>query len=1021
MKKLFSTSLMAAMLFIGVNANAATLKVGVGETYTTLTAAVSAAKSGDVIEFTSDITTTTGALVSNKVLTIDLKGFTYTYAPTGSESSTNTRNIKVTGSTSKVTVKNGTLIAQGGKGPDYGKTTGYNTGSGAIGTFRSAGGAGLILENLTLYNYHPWGLSIKMENSATAADLQVNNCKIYSETGGGIEACGANVTINGTEFEQKGENKSYGYLASCINVSVLGTITINNSSFKSSGEHSLYVFNSGGHIIVNNGLFSGEKNVIQVDAANKKSLADELYDNTDDSHQAQAQLLIDAFAETEGWNQASEIKINDGIFTGTIKVGTLKDAEPGKLTVSGGTFNVQGDEKSATELDKAIVEGAEKVTNPDGTISVIKEDKKVQATTEIPSDAKDKMVVVPVATNIVVADGEKKEVKQLNVSANSTVTVEDGGVLRMNGQTGAIVASTGKIIVEAGGKLLADSGMVYSKNAKSIVIESDKNKSGEFLISPDVQMYGDQHPAATVKMTAHMGKKQDGSYVWYRFGVPMYEMSTMYTAAKIETYIYEWDVQANDWKQVANVRDLKPFQGYIMTTTAELGDYEYEFTGTLYGNATDTAKFEGAKGQWASFANSYTGRADVATILADALEGGKLSSIKLWDVANQRFDETVTLKSIKDGDVDEALQKVAPLRPIVFQVEDAGASMIIDYKKAIWNFAIPAPAAIAARKGAATDNSKIFLTATANATKLAQVNMYQESDYSDAFEAAVDSRLQGENTVSLYVVCGNDTLASCGTNDLNNKIVGIVSTTDTTVAINCTKFEGTVNFALKNALGVEYAISKKDSIMVLSLVANEPVEFTLINKDANQYTRTVATDNWATMCYPDSITAVDGADIYQIVAINTAKTKVAVDEVNVLNMKPGKAYLFNATADAQTFTYFPSSAVADSIQNNGLIGTFNGITLAEEKWVLTNNTITPAAAGSIVGQYRCYIDLSKTTVDDKVFTTAAPGRKIFTIVGTTTELENVNLNVNANGKMMINGQLVIIRDGKMFNAQGQEL
>jgi hypothetical protein len=41
--------------------------------------------------------------------------------------------------------------------------------------------------------------------------------------------------------------------------------------------------------------------------------------------------------------------------------------------------------------------------------------------------------------------------------------------------------------------------------------------------------------------------------------------------------------------------------------------------------------------------------------------------------------------------------------------------------------------------------------------------------------------------------------------------------------------------------------------------------------------------------------------------------------------------------------------------------------------------------------------------------------------GTTTGIENINVNIEGLQKQIVNGQLVIIRDGKAYNAQGAQL
>jgi len=193
--------------------------------------------------------------------------------------------------------------------------------------------------------------------------------------------------------------------------------------------------------------------------------------------------------------------------------------------------------------------------------------------------------------------------------------------------------------------------------------------------------------------------------------------------------------------------------------------------------------------------------------------------------------------------------------------------------------------------------------------------------------------------------------------------------------------------------------------------------------DYMTYHREVANGNWGTICFPYKWFAMDGvAKLYTLTAKNTAGTKVALDEVALANVVAGKPYFFQSDSTAQNFHYYPVKMATKADSVNGLIGTFVEISeTTEEKWVLTKNTITPAAVGSTVGQYRCYIDLELTPKDDTKFVAGAPGRLIFNVVGATTDLEAAEAADMKDGKMIIDGKLVIIKDGKMFNAQGAQL
>jgi len=197
-----------------------------------------------------------------------------------------------------------------------------------------------------------------------------------------------------------------------------------------------------------------------------------------------------------------------------------------------------------------------------------------------------------------------------------------------------------------------------------------------------------------------------------------------------------------------------------------------------------------------------------------------------------------------------------------------------------------------------------------------------------------------------------------------------------------------------------------------------------IIEPALSHHRDVANGNWATICFPYKFVDAAGVDkLYSLTAINTAGTKVAIDEVAIANVVAGKPYIFQSDSTAQEFKYKPENKAAapDTIGSNGLCGVFADTVFTDQVWLVVNNAITLSAAGSDLVKYRCFIDLNQTPIDDNVFTQQVPGRRIFNVKNTPTGMEMLEEAPAMDGKMIINGQLIIIRDGKKFNAQGQEL
>ena len=212
--------------------------------------AVDRVMEGETIAITADIDATDGILITDKNITIDLGGKTYTVAE---GASTNNRNFKIDGS-SVVTIQNGTMVAAG----DYS--------SGAYGTVRTEGTAQVTLKNLKLYNYRGNGLNVK---ALSGTKVIISKTEIYSQYGGGIESAGGTIELTDVKVEQKGMYTAP-YNSMAISVNGGGTVTVNsgiyttecitaeeaNNQGTSHGPWVVGVLNSGGTLIINGGTFA---------------------------------------------------------------------------------------------------------------------------------------------------------------------------------------------------------------------------------------------------------------------------------------------------------------------------------------------------------------------------------------------------------------------------------------------------------------------------------------------------------------------------------------------------------------------------------------------------------------------------------------------------------------------------------------------------------------------------------------------------------------------------------------------
>ena len=302
-------------------------------------------KDGQAIMFADDIEGVDGSLITDKNITIDLNGYTYTVSE---GASTNSRNFLINGN-SNVTIKNGTLIGSG------------NINSGAYGTIRTEGSANVTLSNMKLYNYRGNGLNIKALGGTT---VTINDTEIYSQYGGGVEAAGGIVELNNVKIEQKGM-WSAPYNSMTVSVNGGGKATINggiyttecltaeeaNNQGSSHGPWTIGVLNSGGTLVVNGGTFSN-------DNFGENSLAT----------YARGLILADTGAVVE---------INGGTFNAVKAIvdiqNNLGDASKNPTaTFVGGTFSADPTASGFAHLTK-VADGYAVTNNGDGTYTVDRE------------------------------------------------------------------------------------------------------------------------------------------------------------------------------------------------------------------------------------------------------------------------------------------------------------------------------------------------------------------------------------------------------------------------------------------------------------------------------------------------------------------------------------------------------------------------------------------------------------------------------------------------------------------------
>lgn len=191
------------------------------------------------------------------------------------------------------------------------------------------------------------------------------------------------------------------------------------------------------------------------------------------------------------------------------------------------------------------------------------------------------------------------------------------------------------------------------------------------------------------------------------------------------------------------------------------------------------------------------------------------------------------------------------------------------------------------------------------------------------------------------------------------------------------------------------------------------------------YTREVS-GNYGTICLPNGGVMV-GAAIFEIAYMdyqNNKPYKIYFDEVLNGEMVAGMPYIFLPEENVSTLgVYYTDAANADAGNQNGLYGSYTKTLLDKNdgNYILKNNQYWYVNSDDVyVGENRAYIKLAG--VPDYNPGQPAYGRRRVSMnvnaEQVVTDMENINASEQP-VKLIINGQLFIIRGEKMFNANGQ--
>ena len=202
------------------------------------------------------------------------------------------------------------------------------------------------------------------------------------------------------------------------------------------------------------------------------------------------------------------------------------------------------------------------------------------------------------------------------------------------------------------------------------------------------------------------------------------------------------------------------------------------------------------------------------------------------------------------------------------------------------------------------------------------------------------------------------------------------------------------------------------------------------------YTRNGLTmDKMGTICLPWAAPSFEGATFYKLLykELNDNQPyNITLEEVTAL--EAGKPYVFVAEDTELKVHYYASTEVTVAGKENGLQGTFVNITdgaagsagnLLENNYMIYNNTFKRCGANCRLQANRAYILMDEVAVEGSANAPKPRGDRRHLVIGnanapqTPTGMETVQTSEADIQKVLIGGQLYIIRDNEVYTITGQ--
>ncbi len=204
------------------------------------------------------------------------------------------------------------------------------------------------------------------------------------------------------------------------------------------------------------------------------------------------------------------------------------------------------------------------------------------------------------------------------------------------------------------------------------------------------------------------------------------------------------------------------------------------------------------------------------------------------------------------------------------------------------------------------------------------------------------------------------------------------------------------------------------------------IRVTYLKKPATlTYTRTHSHMNLNTLCYPYAISSYTGATFYTMLYKTVDGSGDALEVVlqeHAGALEAGKPY-FYVPSGTELVCRYSGNAAAAGDDGNGVYGSYTDYaTVTSGMYVTYNNQIVKAGDNVKLREYRAYINMAEVNLEGNA--NPVPGRRLLRIGNadapkTPTDVESNQQSAISSQKIIRDGQLYLMYEGRMYDVQGR--